>query len=169
MATFLLCLIISFAVFFFLLPRSIQITSQQTHIRPYNLTYIRDLSNSSTTGVIILFEETYMVKNHNFYSVTMKNLTLQLNRNSRVSLPQLSYKQNMRVSARGSETIHIKIKYSLYTLYDPYVDLCINNVISDLFTMVSTYFSFSTLWTSDQRFIVDTMQYIYCSNQSVYF
>lgn len=164
--TFLLCFIASFGIYFFLSPRSIDIKSIYQNVKPYNITYIRD-TNSTTVGLIIDFNEKYSITNKNFYSVHMKNVTLQLNRNSRVTLPKLSYRKNVEIGARQNQTINVKVKYILYTLNDPYVQLCINEVLNDLFTLVSTYFSFSTLWNNDERYFIDSMQYIYCSNTSV--
>jgi hypothetical protein len=141
------------------------VTSYSTRIKPYNITYLYDETHQ-TEGMILEFEERFNIDNKNYYSVSLRNITLELNRNSRVVLPKLSYTKDTLILPRSNDTVSVKVKYVLYVLDDPYIRFCIENDITDLFTFVSTYFSFSTLWNSDERYFVDSMQYIYCVNSS---
>ena len=155
------------AIFFFLSPRSIKITNSSTHIKPYNITYIQAHNGTSAIiGIILDFEESFSIENPNFYTVYMRNVSLQLNRNSRILLPKLSYTKGLPIERRGNDTFQLKVKYTLSILNDPYVQLCINNIIDDLFTLVSSAFSFSTLWSNDETYMTESMQYLFCTNNS---
>jgi hypothetical protein len=153
-------------VYFFLAPRNIRVTNYSTRIKPYNITYLYDEQNR-TEGMIIEFEERFNIINQNYYSVSLRNITLELNRNSRVVLPKLAYTKDAPILPRSNDTVDVKVKYVLYVIDDPLIRFCIDNDIRDLFTFVSTYFSFATLWNNDERYFVDNMQYIYCTNSSI--
>lgn len=151
---------------FLLAPRSVLIKNDSTNLKPYDYTYIKD-KNTTIIGIILYFDEQYEIVNLNYYAVRMNNLTLQLNRNSYVSLPKLNYLKNVQIPARSSLILDVKVKYILYTLNDPYAGLCINGVLNDLFTLITTSFSFSTLWNSDYLVSMNQVQYLSCSNKTL--
>lgn len=165
MGTFLVCLSIASFLTFILAPRSIQFNNDITYLKPYNVSYITD-HNSTVTGMILYFNEVYNIQNNNYYEIKITSLTLQLNRNSHVVLPQISYEKDFVIPGRSKKNFEIKVKYIFYTLNDPYASLCIRGVLNELFSLISTSFSFSTIWTKTEQFDTSNVQYIYCSNNT---
>jgi hypothetical protein len=118
--------------------------------------------------MIIEFEELFSINNNNYYSVSVHNVSLKLNRNSRDLLPKLNYTRDSPIAARSVETLSVKVTYVLYEQNDPLIQLCIDSIISELFTFVSSYVSFATLWNKDELYFVDNVQYIACTNSSIW-
>lgn len=152
---------------FLLAPRSVIITNNLTYLRPYNISFISDNSDTDTIiGMILYFDEVYTIENKNYYQIKIQDLLLQLNRNSHVVLPQIEYEKNAVIVGRSTHQYVVKVKYIFYTLNDPYASLCIRGILNELFSLISTSFSFSTIWTKSQQFDVSNLQYIYCSNST---
>lgn len=164
--TFSVCIIIVILLVLWLSPRKIIISAVKSDVHPYNFTLITD-KNSSTLGIILEFEEMFQIKNENFYSVTMKNLSLQLNRNSHITLPKISYTKDYVLPARANVNFSVLVKYIMYSLNDPYAGLCITGVLNNLFCLISSSFTFSTLWDSSLLQDTSKIQYIYCSNKTL--
>lgn len=167
LSTLFICILIVIMLVFWLSPRKIIISAVKSDVHPYNFSLITD-KNSTTLGIILEFEEIYRIKNENYYSVTMKNLSLQLNRNSHITLPKIAYIKDYSISARASVDFSVYVKYIMYTLNDPYAGLCITGVLNNLFCLISSSFTFSTLWDSSLLQDTSKIQYIYCSNTTRY-
>ena len=110
----------------------------------------------------IFFQEVFEIHNANFFEVKMKNLTLELNRISHLVAPQITYVKDSPLKARSSTNVNVSVKYIMYAETDPYVNLCIESVINELFALVTTTFQFSTLWSSDLEVQLKNTQYLYC-------
>lgn len=164
--TIALCFLTVSLLTFLLAPRSISIKNGLTNLKPDNLSIIYD-HNSTIIGMILYFDEIYTVENNNFYSIKLNTLSLQLNRNSHLIMPMISYKNDETIGPRVTKQVEVKVKYIMYTLNDPYASLCIRGVLNELFTLVSSSFSFSTLWTNNEQDAISNVQYIYCSNSSI--
>lgn len=159
--TIILCGLISALSTYLLAPRAIIITNDTINVKPYNITYI--FNSTDIIGLAISFNEQYVIKNNNFYPLNMINLTLELTRINIVTEPDLTYNQNELISPLSSVTINVKVKYIMYKTDDAYTDLCIKNKIHDLFTLISTTFSFSAIWNSYQESHLKSIQYISCN------
>lgn len=167
LSTFIVCLIIASTLTFLLAPRNISITNKSLDLHPYNITLIPNFDNTTTIGMNLFFEEVFEIHNSNFFHVKMKNLTLELNRISHLVAPQITYEKDFPLNARESTEVLVKMKYTMYTDTDPYVELCINHVINELFALVTTTFQFSTLWTNNVEIQIKNTQYLYCTNSNV--
>lgn len=166
LSTFIVCLVIAATLTFILAPRNISIVNRLVELHPYNLSLIKNYDNK-TTGLNIFFEETYEVTNNNFFTVHMVNLTLELNRISHMTAPKISYEKNLPLKPRKSTQVPVKIQYVMYSETDPYVDLCMREVINELFALVTTTFSFNTLWNNGMEIQIKNTQYLYCTNSSI--
>lgn len=164
--TFIACLLVAFILTFILAPRNISISNSLVDLHPYNISIISNFENQ-TVGMNIFFEETFHIQNYNFFQVTMKNLTLELNRISHLVAPQISYPKNFPLKPRERTEVIVKVKYIMYSETDPYVDLCTREVINELFALITTTFSFTTLWTSGLEVQTKNTQYLYCTNSSI--
>lgn len=151
---------------FWISPRTIAITNEASDVHPFNFTIIKD-NNLTIVGMILHFEETFKIKNQNFYSIEMKNLSLQLNRNSHLTMPKIFYQKNYVIPARTSVDFNVKVRYIMYSINDPYAGLCISGVLNNLFSLITTAFSFSTIWDSNLLIDLNKIQYIYCSNRTL--
>lgn len=166
LSTFIVCLLIAGALTYFLAPRNLHISSDLTEIHPYNITYIRN-SRNKTVGLDIYFEEKFIVKNDNFFKAEMKNMTVQLNRISHLTAPQIIYQKNLPINSRDNTEVTVKVKYNMFGESDPYVDLCDKSIINNLFVLISASLSFSTLWNGAQEVQLQKTQYLYCTNSSI--
>lgn len=166
LSTFIVCLIIASTLTFILAPRNITISNKLVDLHPFNITVIKDADNE-TIGMDLFFQEIFQVKNNNYFEVHMKNLTLELNRISHLVAPTISYDKNKSLKPRDSTEVIVNIKYPMYTEQDPYVDLCIKEIINELFALITTTFSFTTLWTNDLEVQIKNTQYLYCTNSSI--
>lgn len=160
-----MCLLVASFISFLMAPRSVAITNQITYLKPYNTSYITD-HNSTIIGMILYFDEMYTIENKNYYEIKISEVVLQLNRNSHVVLPQIEYDKDTLVAGRSNRQFLIKVRYIFYTLNDPYASLCIRGVINELFSLITSSFSFSTIWTKSQQYDVSSVQYLYCANQT---
>lgn len=97
----------------------------------------------------------------------MANVTLELNRIAHLTNPELSYEKNIALSPRDTTDIKVKVKYVMYGETDPYVDLCSKGVINELFALISSTFSFKTLWTNGLDIQVKVTQYLFCTEESI--
>lgn len=165
LGTFLICLVSASIVAFLLAPRSVSIVNQVTDLKPYNISYITS-QNGTIMGMVLYFDETYLIDNNNFYEIRITNLVLQLNRNSHVVLPQINFEHNAVVSGRTKRNFVVNVRYIFYTLNDPYASLCIRGVIDELFTLISASFTFSNIWTKSQQYDTSDVQYLFCNNQT---
>ena len=155
-------------VTYLIAPRSVAVVNNLVNIQPYNITPIQDTSGQ-TIGITLYFEEQFNIKNDNFYDIKMRNLTLQINRNSHVTLPKILYTKDLTITRRTSIVLVVKVKYMMYSMIDqndPYADLCVKGVINELFSLISTSFAFSTLWTNNEQAYINNVQYIFCKNTS---
>lgn len=148
---------------FWLSPRKIIISVVKSDVHPYNFSLITD-KNSTTLGITLDFEEIFRIKNENYFTVTLKKMSLQLNRNSHITLPKISYTKDYSIPARASVDLSVYVKYIMYTLNDPYAGLCITGVLNNLFCLITSSITFSTLWDSSLLQDTSKIQYIYCSN-----
>jgi hypothetical protein len=162
LSTFIVCVTIAIGLTFLLAPRSMKLSNTLVDLYPYNITYIYDINNE-TIGINIFFEEKFHIQNDNFYEVHMKNLTLELNRISHLTSPQIAYDRNVPIAPRSSIDLVVKVKYIMYTVNDAYAGLCIKGIINELFALITTTFSFSTLWNSSEEATVKSTQYLYCT------
>ncbi|CAF0706983.1 unnamed protein product [Brachionus calyciflorus] len=166
LSTFSLCLFVVFLLMFWLSPRSIEIINDASDVHPYNFTFIKD-NNVTIIGMILHFDETFHIKNNNYFSIEMKNISLQLNRNSHYTMPKICYPKDFLIPARTSVDFTVKVKYIMYSVNDPYAGLCITGILNNLFSFISTSFSFSTLWNRNLLLESNKIQYIYCSNKTL--
>lgn len=166
LCTVIVCLLIASALIFILAPRNIYIQNKLIDLHPYNISLQKDFDNR-TIGLNIFFEETYEVTNNNYYEVHMSNLTLELNRISRLTAPKISYTKNLPLKPRSSTEVVVKVSYLMYAQTDPYVKLCLDEVINELFALVTTTFSFNTLWNNRLEVQAKNTQYLYCTNSSI--
>ncbi|RNA30055.1 transmembrane protein -like [Brachionus plicatilis] len=164
--TLSICIVIVILLVFWLSPRKIIISAVKSDVYPYNFTLITD-KNSTTLGIILEFEEVFRIKNENYFSVSLKNLSLQLNRNSHITLPKISYTKDFVLPSRANVDFSVFVKYIMYSLNDPYAGLCITGVLNNLFCLISSSFTFSTLWDSSMLQDTSRIQYIYCSNKTL--
>lgn len=94
----------------------------------------------------------------------MENVTLELNRIAHLTNPELTYEKNIAIAPRDTTDVKVQVKYTMYGETDPYVDLCSKGVINQLFALVSSTFSFKTLWTNGVNIQVKDTQYLYCTS-----
>lgn len=165
LSTFIVCLIVAGSLTFTLAPRSISISSKLTDLHPFNITDIVDFENN-TIGINIFFLETYEITNNNYYVVHMKNLTLEVNRVSHVTAPQIKYEKETPLKPRSTTEVTVEVKYVMYKETDVYVDLCLKEIVNELFALMTATFSFTTLWSNDLEVQLKSTQYIYCTNSS---
>lgn len=165
LSTFIVCLIIAGSLTFTLAPRNISIISSKQDLHPINITDIVDFENK-TIGINIFFLETYEITNNNYYVVHMKNLTLEVNRISHVTAPQIKYEKETPLKPRSTTEVSVEVKYVMYKETDVYVDLCLKEIVNELFALMTATFSFTTLWSNDLEVQLKSTQYIYCTNSS---
>jgi hypothetical protein len=162
--TIILCGSLATLLTFLLVPRAITVSNDIVNVKPYNITYLTGQNSTRIIGMAILFNEQYVIQNSNFYNIKMSNLTLELTRINVVTEPELIYNQNEPIPPRSSVTINVKVKYIMYKEDDPYAELCINNIINQLFTLITTTFSFSAIWNTYQESHLKSIQYLTCSS-----
>lgn len=164
--TIVICVLLGAIISFLLAPRSIVIANDVKNVKPYDFVKKVDEQNR-TIGLTLNFEENFDMKNNNFYSVQVRKLTLQLDRNSERILPKIGFTPNFNVPGLANKTFSVKISYDIYSR-DPYDKLCIESIIDSIFASVVSSFSFSTFWTSDQTVNFSKIQYIGCSNETFF-
>ena len=165
MLTIAICALLGSLIALLLVPRPIKALNEVVYIEPYNFSLIKD-GNSSVIGFTLTFEESFDLVNSNYYSIHMRNLTLQIDRDSHRILPKLFYHKDFKIPALTRKIFKVKVKYSMYLLDDPYARLCVKGLLNNLFSSVSTSFSFATLWNLNEQINLNTLQYISCKNVS---
>ncbi len=165
LSTFIVCLIIASILTFTLAPRNISISTKLSDLHPFNISHIENYENK-TIGLCIFFNDTFEVTNSNYFEVHMKNLTLEINRISHVTAPQIKYVKDLPLKPRSRTEVTVEVKYMMYAETDVYVDLCIKNIVNELFSLMTATFSFTTLWSNDLQVQLKSTQYIYCTNSS---
>lgn len=145
-----------------LAPRELNLTSNLTYLNAINLTKISNNDNE-TIGIKILFKDSFFIQNNNYFSINLKTIELKINRNSLSIVPQITYKNDLVINARTKQLIDIYVYYSIYTNDDPYANFCMSGLIKNLFSLIETTITFSTLWSSNYQTHLSTMQYISCN------
>ncbi len=163
MLTIVICILLGAIIVLILAPRPIKSLNDQMYVDPYNISLIKD-ENKTMIGFTLTFEESFELINSNYYSIQMRNLTLQIDRDSRRILPKLFYQKGFEIPALSTRVLKVKVMYSMYLLDDPYAGLCAQGLLNNLFSLVSTSFSFSTLWNLNEQINLNTLQYVSCKN-----
>lgn len=159
--TFIVCIVASSVSIVLLAPREISIKNDYTSLKPKNISLLKGPTND-TIGLQINFTTQYEIYNKNFFDIKLRNILFDINRNGDVTRPIISYQKNFTISARKNVSFSINVSYTMYTDNDPYAQLCISHTINDLFSLITSTFTFTTLWSSNQQFRLDSMQYIVC-------
>jgi LEA14-like dessication related protein len=159
--TFVVCIIVSSVLIALLAPREISIKNDLTLLKPKNVSLLKGPSND-TIGLQINFTTQYDIYNENYFDIKLRNILFDINRNGDVTRPSISYEKNFTIEARKNISFSIHVSYAMYTDDDPYAQLCITHTINNLFSLITSTFTFSTLWSSNQQFRIDSMQYIVC-------
>jgi hypothetical protein len=156
------CLLLAVLFSFLFAPRDLEVTNDQVDLPAYNLTRIYDLNNQ-TIGLMISFKDSFFIENNNYFGVKLKNVQLEINRNSHSIEPKIKYNENMMIQARHRDLVIIFVNYTIYSDDDPYATFCTNGLIRNLFSLIKTTFTFSTIWSANLQAHVNTMQYIGCN------
>ena len=114
-----MCILIGAVLIFIFIPRDIQITNNITYISPYNVTYIKNDVNGSILGLIIYFNENFIINNENFYSVEITDLELEITTGKDTINPEISY-EKAKISPRTTSQLFVKIKYTMFVEDDQY-------------------------------------------------
>ena len=145
-------------------PRKLYIENKLVDLVPYNLSEIKDSNNSSVIGLVLHFEEQFTIHNYNFYRIKLDSVNLKIKRKSIINLPKLSYSNSFEVGPLSEKSVSIKIEYVVYRINDVYVDLCLRDELNDLFSYITTSFTYSTFIKSNCKHEVNNLQFISCKN-----
>lgn len=162
---FIILSIILITFSFIMAPRKLYIENKLVDLVPYNLSQIKD-SNSSVIGLVLYFEEKFTIHNYNFYKIKLDSVNLKIKRKSINNLPKLSYSSSFEVGPLSENTLSIKIEYVVYR-NDVYVDLCLRDELNDLFSYITTSFTYSTFIQSNCKHEVNNLQFISCKNKTI--
>lgn len=156
------CLSLAVLFSYLFAPRELTVTNDQTEVPAHNLTRIHD-QNNQTIGLMISFKENFFIENNNYFGIKLKNVQFEINRNSHSIEPKIKFEENMNIQARRRELVILSVDYTIYSEDDPYANFCIDGLIRNLFSLIKTTFTFSTIWSANLQAHVNTMQYIGCS------
>ena len=161
-----MCLLVAVLFSYLFAPRDLSVVNDQVDLPAYNLTKISD-SNNQTIGLMISFKDSFFIENNNYFAIKLKSVQLEINRNSHSIEPKISYDENMTIQARRRDLVTIFVNYTIYSQDDPYASFCTNGLIRNLFSLIKTTFTFSTIWSANLQAHVNTMQYIGCNLEFV--
>lgn len=143
------------------LDRTIKLNAGLNYISPFNVSVIKD-RNSNVIGKIYHFTEQFTIQNDNFYPIKLNRVEMKLHRDTHVNYPHISHCESTSISAKSSKNIELNVKFILYEANDEYARWCVRNQINQFMTLVTSSFSFSTLWNSQEQMSLTSLQFLKC-------
>ena len=162
--TVLVCFLVGALLTLVLAPRTIHVSVGQNRFHPYNFTYLRD-EHDNIVGLNLSFTDALLIQNENFFAVGLSNLSIDINRNTRIDEPNISLESGFSVGARASRMLSVCVSYTIYASDDDSdASDCIDGALNDLHILVTTRLVFATLWSNDQLVDLSAHQFVYCKN-----
>ncbi len=159
--TVVCCALFASLLSFLFAPREVSVKNDILNLQALNISNILDLNNQ-TIGLIISFKDTFFIQNNNYFAIKLNKIQFEINRNLRSIEPKIRFDKNMVIQARRRELVDIFVDYEMFSDEDPYTNFCLDGLIKNLFSLVKTTFTFSTIWSANLQTSISVMQYIGC-------